>query len=108
MKSVTAALMDAFRRIGLNPKEYTRFSDPRKPANLTPGYKAVGVKIAFVKFDESIIHRLINDMTARGYHFHYANYNTNRYKGKYGFQSVPGTRFCFSKPETEAAVCAVN
>lgn len=98
MKSVTAALREAFRRVGLR-SDFNCYSDPRNPANLSPGYKAVGVKIDSLKFDPFINQRISNEMQTMGYHFHYA---------RPVHDCWGGTRFCFSAPETLEAVVAID
>lgn len=101
MKSVTTALREVFAELGLR-SDFACYSDARKPANLPPGYKAVGVKIrSLFPTTADQKQQIVQKMLERGYYFHYIRpvYETAR-----GSE----VRFCFSKPESAAVASEMD
>lgn len=84
---VTTAVKAVLKSLGIAHGKWT-YSDPRTPANLKPGYQAVGVKLYDCQPDGDQQKQVISEMIRKGYDFHYI---TSASWGK-------ATRFCFSKP----------
>jgi len=83
--SVTSELKKSITKVTGHVFQQLVYSDTRKKG------LAVGVKVCFTQYSQPIIDQIVEDMSNKGFKLAYTKYNQPRY----GYHSVPGTRFCF-------------
>ncbi len=83
--SVTSELKKSITKVTGHVFQQLVYSDTRKKG------LAVGVKVCFTQYSQPIIDQIVEDMSNKGFKLAYTKYN----QSKYGYHSVPGTRFCF-------------
>ena len=87
--SVTSELKKSIEKV-TGKKVGLVYSDSRKKKT------AVGVKICFTKYSQSIINQIVEDMEGKGYKHAYTRYNQpDKFSVYAQFYTVPGQRFCF-------------
>ena len=87
--SVTSELKKSITKVTGLVFQQLVYSDTRKKGT------AVGVKVCYTEYSQPIIDQIVEDMQNKGFKFAYTKFN----KPKYGYHSVPGTRFCFYKQQ---------
>jgi hypothetical protein len=85
--SVTSELKKSITKVTGFVFQQLVYSDTRKNG------LAVGVKVCYTEYSQPIIDQVVEDMSNKGFKLAYTTYN----KPRYGYHSVPGTRFCFYK-----------
>ena len=87
--SVTSQLKKSITKVTGSVFQQLVYSDARRSG------LAVGVKVCYTQYSQPIIDQIVEDMQNKGFKLAYTKFN----EPKYGYHSVPGTRFCFYKQQ---------
>jgi hypothetical protein len=86
--TVTSQLRKSIVKVTGKIMQQIVYSDTRKKG------LAVGVKICYTKYPQSVIDEVIKDMESKGFKHAYTRYNSSNNLQTY-WHTVPGQRFCF-------------